>query len=122
MGNKCGNVITKTIRQTMKLIPLTKIKDADEFYRGTRFRLYNVGLNVKSKKEDYYEYMLTENPSDNEYMLLTHVEGYKAGATLALVKIKKSKTKVVVTGKAIKFSIGTENTFLLKDKNTEVDK
>ena len=100
----------------MKLIPLTKVKDNDEFERGTRFRLYNVGLNVKNKKDDYYEYMLAENPSDNKYMLLTNVEGYKAGASLALVKIKKSKTKIVVTGKAIKFSIGTENTFLLKEK------
>jgi hypothetical protein len=60
--------------------------------------------------------MLAQIPSDNKYMLLTNVEGYKAGAALALVKIKKSKTKIVVTGKAIKFSMGTDNTYLLKDK------
>jgi len=102
----------------MRLIPLKKIKDNDEFWRGTRFRLYNVGQNVKRKRDDYYEYMLAEIPSDIKYMLLTNVKGYKSGAALTLVKIKKSKTKIVVTGKAIKFSMGTEGTFLLKGKYT----
>jgi hypothetical protein len=46
----------------------------------------NVGLNVKDKKDDYYEYMLADNPSEPEYMLLTNVVGYKAGSSLALVK------------------------------------
>ncbi len=99
----------------MKLIPLTKVKDTDEFYKGTRFRIYNVGLNVKNKKDDFYEYMLVEIPGDDEYMLITNVVGYKSGSALALVEIKKNKRKIVVTGKSIKFSMGKENTFLLKD-------
>ena len=103
---------------TMELIPIINIKDDDEFWRGTRFRIYNVGLNVKDKKDDYYEYMLAQIPGDREHFLLTNVVGYKSGAALALVKTSDDKTKIVVTGKAIKFSIGTDNTFLVKDEYT----
>ena len=38
-----------------KLIPLVDLDDKTEIWRGTRFRQYNVGLNVKDKKQDYYE-------------------------------------------------------------------
>ncbi len=100
----------------MKLIPIKDIKDTDEFWSGTRFRIYNVGLNVKDKKDDYYEYMLAQIPGDNEHFLLTNVVGYKSGAALALIKTSDNKSKIVVTGKAIKFSIGTDNTFVLNDE------
>jgi hypothetical protein len=100
----------------MRLIPMNKVKDMDQFWRGTRFRIYNVGMNVKNKKEDYYEYMLAEIPGDS-YMILTIVEGHKSGKALASVKLKKSKTKRVVTGKALKFSMGTKNIFWLKVKS-----
>lgn len=49
----------------MKLVPFKDILDTDEFWRGTRFRIYGIGLNVKDKIHDYYEYILAENPSDN---------------------------------------------------------
>jgi hypothetical protein len=100
----------------MKLIPIKDIKDNDEFWRGTRFRMYNVGLNVKDKKDDYYEYMLAQIPGDSDHLLLTNVVGYKSGAALALVKTSDDKSKLVVTGEAIKFSIGTEDTFVIKDE------
>ncbi|WP_299435634.1 hypothetical protein [uncultured Aquimarina sp.] len=95
-----------------KLIPLEMIKDDHEFWRGTRFRHYGVGLNVESKEDDFYEYMLAEIPGERDFMLLTCVEGYKSGCALSLVKILDDKSKIVVTGKAIKYSMGTKNTYL----------
>ena len=99
----------------MKLIPLTDINDQDEFWMGTRFRIYNVGLNVSNKDDDYYEYMLAEIPGDSNYMLMTNVVGHKSGSALALVKTTLDQNRYIVTGKSIKFSIGTEKTYLLKD-------
>lgn len=100
----------------MKLIPVKDIADDAEFYRGRRFRIYNIGLNVADKADDYYEYMLAELPGDHDYMLLTNVVGYKSGSALALVKISNDAHRVVVTGAAIKFSLGTEDTFYLEDE------
>jgi hypothetical protein len=100
----------------IKLIPLKDIKDDHEFWRGTRFRIYNVGQNVKDKNDDYYEYMLAQIPGDNDHFLLTNVVGYKSGAALALVKTIDDKSKIVVTAKALKFSLGTEDTFVVVDE------
>jgi hypothetical protein len=101
--------------QTMKLIPLGDTDDKAEFYKGTRFKIFNAGLNVKNQSDDFYEYMLCEISGDRNYMQLINITGYKSGAVLAHVKTKDDKTKLVVTGKAIKFSIGTDNTFLLEE-------
>lgn len=99
----------------MKLTPLKDIKDDTEYWKGTRFRQYEVGLNVAHKKDDYYEYMLAEIPGEKEFMLLTCVEGYKSGSALALVKITEDKNKFIVNGKAIKHSMGTKNTYLKEE-------
>lgn len=109
-------LIDKNIHQIMKLTPLKDIHDKDEFYIGTRFRIYNVGLNVSDKKDDYYEYMLAEIPGEKEYMLITNVVGHKSGSALALVKTKKSQIKFITTGQALKFSMGTDNVFIILDK------
>ncbi len=96
------------------LIPLSTIADDREIYRGTRFRQYKIGLNVPRKEDDYYEYMLAEIPGEREYMLLSCVEGYKSGCALAMVKTAMDAGKFVVTGKAIKYSMGIEDTYLLE--------
>ena len=75
---------------------------------------YEIGLNVSRKEDDYYEYMLAEIPGERDYMLLTCVEGYKSGSALAFVKTASDKSKFVITGKAIKYSMGTENVYLLE--------
>ncbi len=100
----------------MKLIPINEINDEQEFWRGTRFRIYNVGLNVKDKKDDYYEYMLAQIPNDKEHFLLTNIVGYKSGAALGLVKISDDQNKIVVTAKEIKFFMGIEDVYFLKDE------
>jgi len=94
----------------MKLIPLRDIRDEQEFWRGTRFRHY--GVNVTDQESDFYEYMLAEIPGERGFMLLTCVEGYKAGIALAMVKTTEDKTKFIVTGKAIKYAMGIENTYV----------
>ena len=99
----------------MNLIPLKDIKDKTEFWKGTRFRHYEIGLNIENKKDDFYEYMLAEIPGEKDFMLLTCVEGYKSGSALALVKTQINKTKLIVTAKAMKFSMGIENTYLRQE-------
>jgi hypothetical protein len=96
----------------MKMKPLIEINDDQIIPKGTRFRQYGIGLNVTDPKDDFYEYMLAFNPSDQEYLLLVCVEGYKAGNSLALVKAHNDPYSV--NGKAIKFSMGTDNTFILE--------
>jgi len=99
----------------MKLIPLKEIDDGIEFWKGTRFRQYEISLNVDNKNDAFYEYMLVELPGEREFMLLTCVEGYKSGSTLTLVKTLEDQTKFTVNGKAIKYSMGIENTYLIKE-------
>jgi hypothetical protein len=96
------------------LMPLSELEDDREIWMGTRFRQYEIGLNVARKEDDYYEYMLAAIPGEQDYMLLTCVEGPKSGFALALVKTGDIPDKFVVTGKAIKFSMGTEHTFMLE--------
>ena len=99
----------------MKLIPLSEIKDNDEFWKGTKFRQYRIGLNISDSEEDYYEYMLVEIPGEKNYMLLTCLTGHKSGSTLALVKTVDKTNKFVVSGKTIKYSVGVQNTYLVKE-------
>jgi hypothetical protein len=101
---------------TVKIRPLSDIEDDIEFWKGTRFRQYEIGLNVSRKEDDYYEYMLAEIPGKRDYMLLTCVKGYKSGSALALVKTASDTSKFIVTGKAIKYSMRTENTFVLENE------
>ncbi len=94
------------------LKPLSEIQDSELLLVGTRFRQYGIGLNVATPEEDYYEYMLAHNVSEPEFVLLTCVEGYKSGSTLALVKAAP-ETPYAVLGSAIKYSMGTNKTFMI---------
>ena len=96
-----------------KWIPLADIDDKMEIWKGNRFRQYNVGLNVTDKKQDYYEYMLTEIPGEKQFMLLTCVEGYKAGSALTYVKTVKDVNKFIIEGSEIKLSMGINDTYIL---------
>jgi hypothetical protein len=101
--------------KSKKIIPLKELDDNISIFKGTRFRQYEIGLNVENKEDDFYEYMLAEIPGEREYMLLTCVEGYKSGSALALVKTIDDKSKFIVLGKAIKYSMGIENVYLLEE-------
>lgn len=101
-----------------RLIPLSEIDDAREFWSGTRIRLFNVGLNVSDKSHDYYDYMLVEIPWEPSLMLATNVTmgagRNKAGNTMCSVKTLEGVDRFVVTGAALKFSFGTVDTYLLQ--------
>ena len=99
----------------LKLIPLSDIDDKRTFHLGNRFRQYEIGLNVESKEEDYYEYMLCEMPGEREQMLLICAEGYKAGIGLAYVKTNGDDSTFLVNADAIKFSMGIENIYFKEE-------
>ncbi|MCR9252577.1 MAG: hypothetical protein NXI20_19310 [bacterium] len=97
-----------------QLIPLKEIEDSHEFWRGSRFRQYKVGLKVAHEKDDYYEYMLISIPGEYNFMLLSCVEGYKAWNTLAKVKTTLDNKKLIVSAKAMKYCMGIENTYFVR--------
>ncbi|MBL7964823.1 MAG: hypothetical protein JNM31_13380 [Flavobacteriales bacterium] len=100
--------------QTYELVPLGNVPDDHEFWSGTLFRLYNVGMNVKDKSEDFYEYMLVDD-NDPDHMILANSSReagrYKRGLVICHVKRLKGASRAVVTGAAMKFSFGTEHTY-----------
>ena len=100
----------------MKRIPLSEIDDEQEFWLGSRFRIYGIGLNVPDPADDFYEYMLAQVPGNSESMLAVNVRGAKAGFALAYVKTAPIKGRFVVNGAALKYSFGTDNTFWLAEE------
>lgn len=56
--------------------------------------------------------MLSYNPSEPEYLLLTCVEGHKSGHSLALVKSILGNP-YAINGASIKHSMGIENVFMI---------
>lgn len=95
----------------MKKQAIIEVDDNKKFYCGTKFRQYKIGLNVKSKEEDYYEYMLIIVPGEADHLLLTCVEGYKSGNSLAYVKTEPNE--MCVTAESLKSSMGIDNVYLL---------
>lgn len=49
------------------------LKDDQLFYKGTRLRKYNVGLNTDNKEENYYDYMLAYALWDRGSMFLVNI-------------------------------------------------
>lgn len=100
-------------------IPLLEIAGDVEFYRGTRFRQYGVGLNGAAEQDDYYEYMLAYE-SYAFHMLLVNVSSeagsYKAGGVVCAIKMLANVNRAVVTAEAVAYSMGTENMFLVREE------
>lgn len=101
-----------------KLIPVIELKDNEEFFKGTKFRLYGVGLQNATQETDFYEYMLIyDNPN---YMTLANVSSelgrYKAGHVLCHIPIHKIEGRIVVSGKEIKRMLDAEKTFLVYEQ------
>lgn len=102
------------MKQVLK--PLSEIQDSEQLPIGTKFRQYGVGLLVASPDDDYYEYMLAHNVSEPKFVILTCVGGYKSGHSLALVKAAPN-TPYAVLGSAIKYSMGTDKTFMIVEED-----
>jgi len=96
-----------------KLIPVIELKDDQEFYKGSKFRRYSVGLFGASAEDDFYDYMLIYDNSD--YMILADVTSdlgrNKAGSVICYVPLHKVEGRIVVSGMEIKRMFGTEKTF-----------
>jgi len=62
------------------LVPLEKINPYKQYWKGTKLRHYNVGLNVKDKEDDYYDYILAL--LDSSYFILVNIteNNSKAGS------------------------------------------
>ena len=97
----------------MMWIPLSDIDDETKIWRGTRIRLYNVGLNVDDKSKDYYEYLTSFIYDNDEYFQLVCNSGYKAGNIICV--LKKDLPNQYVLGKELKRMMGLENTFIYID-------
>lgn len=99
-------------------IPLQEIAGDVEFYRGTRFRRYGVGLNGVAEKDDYYEYMLVDTDTTS-YMLFVNVSSesgsHKAGHVSCYVQKLVDVNRAVVTAEAIKYSVGKEHMYLMQE-------
>jgi hypothetical protein len=98
-----------------QLIPLSDIADNVEFFRGKRFRKYQVGMLDVAEADDYYEYMLVDN--GDQYMLLINSSSaagiHKAGAVVCYVQKSDSVDRAVVTASAMKYSMGVGNMFVV---------
>jgi hypothetical protein len=98
-----------------QLTPLSDVVDDVEFFRGKRFRKYQVGMLDVEEDADYYEYMLIDN--SDPYMLVVNVSieaGInKAGAVVCYVQKLVSVDRAVVTASAMKYSMGLRNMFVV---------
>ena len=100
----------------MELVSLLDIPDDYEIWRGSVFRVMNVGMNVP-KEEDYYDYMLVGIPWESEFLILVNVthDNTKAGAVYGTsVKVSAPGVASTVSGKAIKEALSLERCFLVK--------
>ena len=92
-------------------IPLKNIKNGEKVWVGTKVRLYNVGLNVENKQDDYYDYLVSFIYGNNEYLQLTNLSQGEAGNIICV--LQKDLPNHYATAKTLKHMIGLENSFVL---------
>lgn len=100
----------------MELIPINDIPDDYEIWKGTVFRVINIGMNVP-KEKDFYDYMLVNIPWEADFLILVNVthDNIKAGAVYGTaVKVLSPGVAATVSGKAIKEALSLETCFLVK--------
>ncbi|MCM3629791.1 hypothetical protein M3194_20845 [Paenibacillus glycanilyticus] len=96
--------------QTNVWIPISNISDAEKIWSGTRIRLFNVGLNVTNKENDYYDYLVSYIYDNDDLLQLTNLSQGKAGNILCV--IPKDKPNHYSMGKSLKEMVGLENTYV----------
>ncbi|WP_397538169.1 hypothetical protein [Rummeliibacillus pycnus] len=96
-----------------KWIPLANINDKSKIWAGTRVRLYNVGLNVEDRNDDYYEYLVSYIYDNAEFLQLTNLSPEEAGNIICI--LQKDLPNHYALGKTLKKMIGVENTFVLEE-------
>ena len=89
---------------------MSEIEDEEKIWRGCQVRLYNVGLNVEDKKDDFYDYLVSEIYGNAEYFQLTCISPYKAGNIICV--IKKELPSQYALGRELKRMMGIKDTFV----------
>ena len=99
-----------------QLIPLSEIAGEVEFFRGTRFRLYKVGMSNVNEEDDFYEYMLVDDHDSHMLLVNSSSENgrIKAGNVVCYVQKMPNVNRAVVTAAAMQYSMGLANMFLVK--------
>jgi hypothetical protein len=99
----------------IQLTPFSDVADGVKFFRGQRFRKYQVGMMQVEEADDYYEYMLVDN--GDPYMLLINPSSaagiHKVGAVVCYVQKLASSNRAVVPAAAMKYSMGLKNMFVI---------
>ncbi|WP_169089364.1 hypothetical protein [Paenibacillus sp. PL91] len=92
-------------------MPLVNISNDEKIWAGAKLRLFNVGLNVADKKQDYYEYLVSYIYDNEDFLQLTNLSEGKAGNILCV--IPKDKLNHYSLGKSLKEMVGLDNTYVL---------
>ncbi|MDR1320018.1 MAG: hypothetical protein LBK56_01120 [Gracilibacteraceae bacterium] len=91
-------------------IPLSELQDDEKIMTGRRIRLYNVGLNVENKADDYLEYMVSFVYGNEQYLQLTCLSPGEEGNIIGV--LAKDLPHHYALGRELKRIMGTENTFI----------
>ncbi|MEI5906633.1 hypothetical protein WAK64_06130 [Bacillus spongiae] len=88
---------------------LNDVNDDEKIWAGARVRLYNVGMNLVAKENDYYEYIVSYIYDNNKYLQLTNLTTGKGGNIICV--IEKEFPNHYALGKTLKYMMGLENTY-----------
>lgn len=92
-------------------IKLSDLADDEKIYHGLKIRLYNVGLNVENREDDYYDYLVSEIYDKPGYFQLVNISPYKAGLIITI--IEKEPGESYSLGKILKRQMDRENSYVL---------
>ena len=94
----------------MNWISLSELKDDEKIWPGRKIRLYNIGLNVENRADDYLEYMASFIYNNDEHLQLTCLSQGEEGNIICV--LEKDLPNHYALGKELKRMMGIENTFI----------
>ncbi|MFK7969866.1 MAG: hypothetical protein AB8F95_05835 [Bacteroidia bacterium] len=90
----------------MRLIPFKDINEKDEFWAGARFIKKGTGLRRIREEEDYFEYMLINDQSSNDWMACANISALKGGSLVSKIKTTTAQSnRHTVTAQAFRKSM-----------------
>lgn len=81
---------------------LTDINDNDKIYCGIIARIYGVGLNVKNKEDDFYDYIISEVYNEKKLFQLVCLSQGEEGNITCVIKICEDEHEVYALGSELK--------------------
>ena len=94
----------------MKWIPISELRDDEKIWAGNRIRLYNVGLTIKDKTDDFYEYLVSFVYGNEQVLQLTCLSQGEAGNIICV--INKDIPNHYALGAELKRMMDMDNTFI----------